>query len=793
MCHMKRTVELLKYDFKFKKFELDSVPAEVFLPTFNDSDWRTVRVPHDWGVEGDFSAENDPTETIVTEDGMSKTTLMTGWNGGLPVVGVGIYRKWVEIAPADKVVLELDGVMWTSKVYCNGVEVGGCHFGYKSFEVDLTPAVKFGAKNLLVVSAEVRPNAGRWYTGAGLYRNLRLVRKDKEHIAYNGVWIRQTYADHGHAVMDLTVDAVNARGFSATITDPYGKQITYSTEEQSLIFDIESPALWDIESPNLYTATVTLPSGDSVTQRFGVRICEFTKDGFFLNGRYLKMNGVCMHHDLGSLGAAVNKAALRRQIEIMQGMGVNAWRTSHNPPAPELLELCDEMGLLVMDELYDEWTIPKVKNGYTPHFAEHAKQDAIDVVKRDRNHPCVVIWSSGNEVRDQKDPNGWRHAKMLYDAIHATDPTRPVTCGFNYSEEIFENHLAFYTDIVGLNYKITKYGPWREKYPNLKFIGSETESCVSTRGIYHFPVKVDIGAPKNPDLAVSAYELCAPGWAYYPERELAAQQDHPYIMGEFIWTGFDYIGEPTPYYTEWPSRSSYFGVVDLAGLPKNRYYCYRAHWTKQPTLHIFPHWTWPGKEGQNVPVHIYTNYDEVELFVNGVSQGKRRHATAADAAKIEEIKAEKGAHLGRFRLMWNDVVYQPGEITAVAYQNGIEVARKTVKTTGEPHHIKLSAYKKALVADGDDLNYITASIVDEQGNLCPHANHRLTFAVQGAAELLTTDAGDQRETETFQRPDKKALAGMLVGCIRATQQPGTVTVTCSGNGLEGATLTLECK
>lgn len=786
---MKRFVELLKYDFKFKKYELDTVPAEVFAPDFDDSDWRTVRVPHDWGIEGDFAAENDPTISMVTEDGMKKPRMMRGWSGGLPTVGAGVYRKWVEIPKADRIFLELDGVMWQSRVYCNGVEVGGCHFGYRSYEVELTDAVKFGEKNLIAVYAEVRENAGRWYTGAGLYRNIRLVTKPAEHIAYNGVWVRQAYADQHQAIIDITADLVGCSGFTAEITDPKGRTSTHATEDDSLIVQLENPFLWDVDAPNLYTAKIKLPSGDEQEVRFGVRFCDFTTEGFFLNGRYLKMNGVCMHHDLGSIGAAVNKAAIRRQIEIMKGMGVNAWRTSHNPPAPELLDLCDEMGILVMDEFFDEWNLSKVKNGYAPHFAEHGVEDAIAIIKRDRNHPSVVMWSSGNEVRDQKEPDGWKSAKRLYDAIHAADPTRPVTNGFNNHPKCFENHLTYYTDIVGLNYRPHDYGGLLQKYPQMKFIGSETESCVSTRGIYHFPAKINIGYPKNEDLAVSAYELCAPSWAYYPERELAAQKDFPQIMGEFIWTGFDYMGEPTPYYTEWPSRSSYFGVVDLAGLPKNRYYCYRAHWTKIPTLHIFPHWTWPGKEGENVPVHIYTNYEEVELFVNGVSQGKRRHADGPEGADFK--KADNGAHLKRFRMMWNDVIYQPGEITAVAYQNGLEVASKTIKTAGAPHHIKLSAYKPALAADGDDLNYITASILDAEGNLCPHAADRLTFQVEGAAEFLATDAGDQRETETFLRPDKKALAGMLVGCIRSKKEPGSVTVTVTGDGLLSGTLTLE--
>lgn len=780
----------LKTDFRFQKFDLDTVPQEVFSPDFDDCTWRTVRVPHDWGIEGDFAANNDPTETIVTEDGMKKTTLMTGWSGGLPTVGAGVYRKWVDIAPADHAFLELDGVMWKSEVYVNGKHMGGCHFGYKSYCLEITEAVRWGKPNLIAIYAEVRQNAGRWYTGAGLYRNSRLVTKPHQHIAYNGVWARQLYVDRKLAVVDLSVDLCNTQGFTAEITDPNGQVTAYASEDNSLILRFVNPMLWDVDAPNLYTAKIATKGGDTQTVRFGVRSCEFTENGFFLNGRYLKMNGVCMHHDLGSIGAAVNRDALKRQIEIMKGMGVNAWRTSHNPPAPELLDLCDEMGILVMDEFFDEWVTPKVKNGFaSTGFWEHAKQDVIDLVRRDRNHPSVIMWSHGNEVRDQNNPEGWKMAGLLYDAIKQTDPTRPITCAFNQADDAFNNHLAFYTDIVGLNYKPSRYGEFLEKYPNKLFVGSETESCVSTRGIYHFPAKIDIGFPKNEDLCVSAYDLCAPAWAYYPERELAAQKDFPQIMGEFIWTGFDYIGEPTPYYTEWPSRSSYFGVVDLAGLPKNRYYCYRAAWTDIPTLHIFPHWTWPGKEGENVPVHIYSNYEEVELFVNGVSQGKRRYAQEPEGT--DTYKADNGAHLKRFRMIWADVVYQPGEITAVAYNGGKEVDRKTIKTAGAPHHIVLSAYSECVTAGGETLNYITASIVDKDGNLCPHASHRLTFSACGA-EINATDAGDQRETETFLRPDKKALAGMLVATVRC-EQKGTAMITCSCEGLESGMVQFECK
>ncbi len=788
---MQRTVETLKYDFKFKKFEPDALPQGVFEKEYDDSAWQNVRVPHDWGIEGEFSAENDPTITIVKEDGMVKETVMTGWNGGLPVVGMGVYRKWLKIEKAERVFLELDGIMWESKIYLNGKEMGGYHFGYGSYEVELTDAVDFEGENLLAILAIVRPNAGRWYTGAGIYRNIRLVRKGEEHIKYNGAWIRQVYCDKKLAVVDITLETSGVETFTAEITAPNGEVASYTSEGESLIFNIEDPALWDINAPNLYKAKITLPQGDSIEIPFGVRMVEFTKEGFFLNGRYLQMKGVCMHHDLGMLGAAINRSALKRQLEILRGMGVDSIRTSHNPPAPELLELCDEMGFLVMDEFFDEWTKEKVKNGYTPWFKEHAKEDAIAVIKRDRNHPSVIMWSSGNEVRDQGEKDGWKWAKMLYDTCHATDPTRPVTNGVNSSNAAFANHLTFYMDIVGLNYHPQRYGEYLEKYPEKLFIGSETESCVSTRGVYHLPAKIDIPAKVQKDLAVSAYELSAPSWAYYPERELAAQKDHPSIMGEFIWTGFDYMGEPTPYYTEWPSRSSYFGVVDLAGLPKNRYYCYRAAWTDIPTLHLFPHWNWEGHEGENVPVHAYTNFEEAELFVNGISQGKRRYWEEPHGE--DNKKADQGAHLGRYRMMWDDVIYQPGEITIVAYQNGEEKMRKTVKTAGAPHHIELTAYKGGLVADGEDFEFITASILDAEGNLCPHASDRLTFKVEGAAEIYATDAGDQRECECFLRPDKKALAGMLVAAVRSKKEGGKVEITCSADGLLDGVITLESK
>ncbi|MBQ9797447.1 MAG: DUF4982 domain-containing protein [Clostridia bacterium] len=777
-----RKTQVLKQGFRFQKYPLGGVDAAVFMPDFDDSAWRTVSVPHDWGIEGEFCKENDPSVRRIVEDGMPTEIVHTGRSGGLPTVGEGVYRKWVTLDEVETAVLELDGAMWESHVYVNGKRAGGCHFGYLSYEVDITDfAVK--GENLIAVHVIMKPDCSRWYSGAGLYRNLRLVTKPRAHIRYNGVWVRQVYVDPKTAVFDISVDATVDCGFTAKITDPKGEVRELSTEDDMLSLMIEHPMLWDVDAPNLYTAEITLDGGDTTTVRFGARMCEFRKDGFFLNGRYLKMNGVCMHHDLGSIGAAVNRSAMLRQIEILKGMGVNAIRTSHNPPAPELLELCDEQGILVMDEFFDEWTIEKTKNGYHKYFHEHAQADVEAIIRRDRNHPSVIMWSIGNEIGEQGRPDGWKIARMLSDTVRRVDPTRPTTAGFNHYETIFSNRLAFYVDIVGHNYKPHRYAETRENYPEMRLIGSETESCVSTRGVYDLPAVINIGTPKNEQLTVSAYDLCAPPWAYYAERELAAQKDCPYMMGEFIWTGFDYMGEPTPYYTEWPSRSSYFGVVDLAGLPKNRYYCYRAAWTDIPTLHVFPHWNWEGKEGEVVPIHVYTNYEEVELFINGVSQGKRRHRADGN---------DPTAQLERYRLMWNDTVYAPGEVLAVAYRDGKEVARKAIRTAGKAHHIELTAYSQSIAADGEALNYVTATIVDTDGNVCPHANHRLHFAAEGAACVLATDAGDQRETECFLRTDKKALAGMLVCCLRSNGEKGNVTVSCTAEGLESATLSFDC-
>ncbi len=800
---MERIKTKLAYDWRFMLFPDGTAPDEVFAADFDDAAWETVRVPHDWAAAGVFDEKNDCSYSAISQDGITHPIEHSGRTGALPIVGLGVYRRTIEIAAEDagrRIFLEFDGVMWDSDVYVNGQHAAFNHFGYKSFSVDITDFVTFGGVNTVAVAARVYEDCSRWYPGAGMYRNAYLVKKAASYITYNGAWLRQLEVTKDFAKFLLSLDYVGPETvqFKADILDPAGAVVatvehgTY-LGELSDIFVLPAPKLWDMDAPHLYTANITLLNEagealDNVSVRFGVRTIQFTPDGgFFLNGRQQKMNGVCNHHDLGSLGAAVNVAALRRQLKLMQEMGVNAIRTSHNPPSPELLDLCDELGLVVMDEFFDEWYIPKVKNGYSKYYRDHAAGDVIDVIRRDRNHPSVVLWSIGNEINEQNDKEGWRAAMMLTETVHRTDPTRPTTAGFDRGWACFDNHLANFVDVVGLNYKPWMYAEAHKKHPGMVLVGTETASCVSTRGVYTFPAEVNIPVRLEEDLSVSAYELAAPGWAYYAEREFAVQDDYPWLAGEFVWTGMDYLGEPTPYYNKWPSRSSYFGVVDLAGLPKNRFYGYKAHWTNDEVLHVFPHWNWAGKEGEVVPVHVYSSYPMVELFVNGVSQGKKVFTHYGSI-----VNGGSGAELGRYRLMWNDVVYQPGEVKAVAYDaKGNAVAEAVVKTAGTPARLVLSADRASLAADGDDLVYVTAAVVDADGVVCPLADDRITFSVTGAGELLTTDAGDQRETESFARADKKALAGYLVACVRSLKDvTGVLTVTASADGLVGGSVTV---
>ncbi len=798
---MKRNTIRLDYDWKFRCFADGHVPKEVYSPTFDDQDWESIRVPHDWAAAGTFARDNDKSYLEIWADGIMKPIDHTGRTGALPIVGVGIYRRSLHIPAASRgnsLSLVFDGIMWESDVYVNGRHLAFNHFGYKSFSVDITEAVRFDADNLITVAAKVSPDCSRWYPGAGIYRNAYFVEKAAAHINYNGIWLRQMEVACGRATFELSVDYTGPEScsFRADILSPDGAcvaSVSHDTYwgELSDIFTIENVRLWDINDPALYTAVVTLldENGnalDTETVRFGARTIEFTvESGFFLNGKHVKLYGVCNHHDLGSLGAAVNVAALRRQLTLMREMGVNSIRTSHNPPSPELLHLCDEMGFVVMDEFFDEWYMPKVSNGYAKYYRDHAAEDVVDVIRRDRNHPSVILWSIGNEINEQGDKEGWRAARMLSDLCHRTDPTRPTTAGFNMSWDAFKNHLADFVDVVGLNYKPHAYEEFHRDHPTMKLIGTETASCVSTRGVYHLPAEIKIPCSKHDDLSVSAYEMEAPGWAYYPEREFAAQDDCAFMAGEYVWTGIDYLGEPTPYYSEWPSRSSYFGAVDLSGQPKNRFYAYKSHWTNDPVLHVFPHWNWEGHEGEIVPVHVYTSTNRAELFVNGKSCGVQTRGNRSDGG-LGEIE--------RYRLMWDNVVYAPGEIRVVAYDDaGNAVMEKSVFTAGAAHHIVLAADRAEIAADGDDLVYVTASVVDKDGNVCPHSDARIFFSADGGT-LLTTDNGSPCETESFARADKKCQSGSVVACIQSIRDlAGNLTLKAESEGLLGAEITISVR
>ncbi|HOL22310.1 MAG TPA: beta-galactosidase GalB [bacterium] len=781
-----REIKLLKYGWKFKKGDY---PESIKI-SFNASDWEEVRVPHDWAIKGPFSPDND---LRTTKEGKVEGT---GATGGLPHTGKGWYRLKFNL-PEDvkkkRVRIEFDGVMSHSKVYVNEKLAGEWHYGYSSFAFDITEYVQ-PRENILTVSVDNKPNSSRWYPGAGIYRNVRLVILNPVHISLWGTYITTHLIDKKEARIDIRTEIENNTDkelsveTESVIISPDGKKVVSDTVKKSLkekemvyqeVF-IKSPVLWDIKSPALYTLCSTVKiNGEKVDYyetRFGIRETIFDPEkGFFLNGNPLKFQGVCMHHDLGPIGTAINKSALKRQLSILKEMGCNAIRTSHNPPAPELLELTDEMGFLVIDEAFDEWKIPKCANGYNTIFDEWAEKDLRAMIRRDRNHPSVIMWSIGNEIPEQEDPdNGPKLARFLHNICKEEDPSRPTTSAFNIPDSAIKNGLAGIVDIPGWNYQPHKYGKYHQLLPGKPMYGSETASCISSRGEYFFPVEEERyinNYYKRANLQVNSYDLSCPGWATIPDVEFRAQDDHPFIMGEFVWTGFDYLGEPTPYYKEWPSRSSYFGIVDLCGIPKDRFYLYQSRWAPEKgTLHILPHWTHPGYEGKITPVHCYTSWDRVELFVNGKSCGVK----TKDPRNI----------LNRYRLVWY-IVYEPGEIKAVAYDSkGNTVKETTVRTAGAPAEIVLIPDRKEITGDGEDMAFVYVEITDAKGTLCPKADNLIKFKVEGPAEIVAVDNGDPTSTEPFYHPYRKAFNGKCVVYFRSIEgKKGNVKLIAQSEGL----------
>lgn len=799
---MERITKRLHEGFKFIKLPIEQIEDDLSSISVDDSAWESVTVPHDWAIGHDFKKEYDITYRTIWADGIHKPIEQSGRSGALPTVGIGWYRLPLDIPAESKgKILELvfDGVMWECEVYFNGILVGKNHFGYRSFAVDISKAANYGGENLLAVKAILKYDCSRWYPGAGIYRNLYFVTKSADSVAYCGIKTQiDTKADGSKADIELTVDTCGEPDyFRFELVDKEGNVVLSGEGKGTCNAELISPALWDLKNPNLYTLNVsTLKNGevtDTDSVRIGFRNCLFTPDkGFFLNGKPTKIYGVCMHHDMGIFGAAINKSVLKRQLDIMYEMGVNSIRTSHNPPTPELLDFCDEMGILVMDELFDEWKLPKVENGYAQYFEEHAESDAVAVIRRDINHPSVFMWSIGNEVEEQKTEDGAKIARFLTDICHREDRTRPTTAAYNTYPQAEENGLYNEVDLVGLNYKPHLYKKLHEKYPDKIFFGAETESCISTRGEYKFPVEVEPNAPQREDLTVSDYGLSSPSWAYYADREFIEQRNE-FVFGEYVWTGFDYMGEPTPYYRQWPARSSFFGIVDLSGLPKSRYWQYMAEWTDKEVLFVMPHWNLEGHEGESIPVHIITSYDKAELIVNGKSLGIRGKVKDPVYKQSERVITDRSV-LSAYRIIF-DVPYEAGELIAIAYdENGNEAMRRVIKTAGEPYAVKLEAERAEITADGEDVCYVRAYIIDKDGNFCPTASNAVSFKADGAGRVYGTDNGDPRETVGYFNPQRQVLNGACVAAVISKKgESGDITLCAESDGLVSSSVIIKSK
>lgn len=784
-----RKVITLKENWKFQKGTIENAQNI----TFDDAKWQKVSVPHDWAIYGPFDKEIDKQNVAITQNGENIPTEKTGRTGSLPHIGTAWYRNEFNLSAVEtskKIMLLFEGAMSEPEVFINGKKVGEWKYGYSYFYFDISENIIEG-KNTIAVKLTNKEFASRWYPGAGLYRNVRIIIKNQESIAQWGTFITTPFVTDSLAKINIKTTINSNKGFvKTTIFDAEGKALT--SQESSTVFGhefeqnipLENPTLWSPENPYLYTAKteylVNNKLSDEITTRFGVRKIEFTREkGFLLNGEITKFKGVCLHHDLGPLGTAINKAALKRQMIILKDMGVNAIRSSHNMPSFEQLELADEMGFLFLAESFDEWKKPKVENGYNRFFDEYAEKDIVNLVQATRNHPSIVMWSSGNEVPDQWGTEGVKRAKWLQDIFHREDPTRPVTVGMDQVKAVMESGFGAIMDIPGLNYRVHLYEEAYKKFPQGFILGSETASTVSSRGIYKFPVEK--GSMKQyDDFQSSSYDLEYCSWSNLPEDDFMLQDDNPWVIGEFVWTGFDYLGEPTPYDEKWPSRSSYFGMIDLAGIPKDRYYLYRSRWnTKAETLHILPHWNWEGRQGEKTPVFVYTNYESAELFVNGKSQGIQN-------------KIKNGNPQERYRLLWNDVIYESGIVKVVAFdKNGKAVAEKEVKTAGKPHKIVLEADRKTIKSNGEDLSFVTVSVVDKNGIPCPTATNQLQFEVTGEGTFRAACNGDATSLELFHLPTMKLFSGKLVVLVKSTKEVGKMELKVSGKGLKKGIIELE--
>lgn len=784
-------------------------------PSFNDKNWRKLNLPHDWGIEGSFSYD------------------LPGNTGKLPWAGTGWYRKHFPISASDKgkqFFIDIDGAMAYPLVWLNGRFVGGWPYGYNSFRLDLTPYIKVGAENVIAIRLFNPENSSRWYPGSGIYRNVWLVKTTPVHVGHWGTYITTPEVSDATAALELKVTLDNQSSKSASVkiltkvyelnanstksnvvVSTFASQTGTVKAAESETFQakatIKRPKRWSLEKPNLYVAVTTVEQDgkvvDSYDTEFGVRTIQFDPaKGFFLNGKHVDINGVCNHHDLGALGSAFNLRAAERQLEIMKEMGVNAIRTSHNMPASELVSLCDHMGIMVMDETFDCWKKGKTKNDYGLLFDDWHARDLRALVHRDRNHPSVIQWSIGNEIRELRSPEGPAMAAKLTAIVKTEDPTRPTVLGSNSGNAPFDG-MQKGVDVYGQNYYLDVYGKFRAANPDQAMIASETSSCISSRGIYLFPISNNKNDGKGL-FQMSSYDLYSPGWGCSPDDEFKTLEQNRHVAGEFVWTGFDYLGEPTPFNNDItnllnfsdpkerakmeaelkelgkiksPSRSSYFGIVDLSGFKKDRFFIYQAHWRPDfPMAHILPHWNWKDRVGQNTPVHVYTSGDEAELFLNGKSLGRKK----------------KGQF--EYRIRWDSVLYTPGVLKVIAYKNGKQWAEDVQETTDVASKLTLKSDRSSIKADGLDLSFVTVTIADKKGLKVPTADNLVKFEVSGPGEIVGVDNGDATNFESFKAKEHKAFNGLGLVIIRSIPgEKGVITLNAISDGLVASQLQINTK
>lgn len=768
--------------------------------------WQSVTVPHDWAIKGPFDKKWDLQMVAIEQNGESEKTEKSGRSGALPWIGKGYYTTNIHLdsIAGQYVELYFDGAMAEPVVYVNGKRAGSWAYGYAPFKVDITQYIKKG-DNRVDVSLHNVDESSRWYPGAGLYRPVTLIVTNKTHLDPWKTFVktqRITKVGTTKAVMSFDVALAGAsKDFKGSLELSLIDNTTGEKKDMHDLridgksfkggFRVDNPKLWSPETPNLYTLKIALVDNDgkdldNLSMRFGIRTVKVDSiHGFRLNGESRKIKGVCLHHDLGPLGAAVNKAAIIRQIKQLKAMGCDAIRTSHNHPSQIQMDVCDSLGMMVMAESFDMWIYPKCKNGYARFFKDWSDKDITALVESNRNHPSVIMWSIGNEIPEQGSYEGRLIAEHLQNLCHKLDPTRPVTQGMDKAEDALKSGFAQVMDVPGFNYRVYKYDRNIKGLPCGFLLGSETASTVSSRGVYKFPVEWG-QAKEDKDGQCSSYDVEWCLWSNLPEQDFMAMDDKPYTIGQFVWTGYDYLGEPTPYDAYWPSRSSYFGIMDLAGLPKDRYYLYRSVWNKQsPTLHVLPHWTWPGREGKVTPVFVYTDSPEAELFVNGKSQGRVRKDKAvrlephpAQESWIDPTEPDEARRYAtRYRLMWPNVKYEPGELTVVAYdESGNRVGEETVRTALEAKALKLDMDRAELRKGVDDLAYVTVSLVDKNGTELPQADDRIDVEVSGAGSFKAICNGDATSLESFVEPTMKLFNGKLVVTVKAGDRKGTIRV-----------------